>query len=113
MAGGVGQIAIDLFRFLIGGLGSAWFVCLTAAAWKFIGRARCKHRPFVVWGKLSMGIYAINVLCCGYLQQYGAFLWPSALLVLAEAVALTAVATGAAWLLGKNKVTKTLFLGSR
>lgn len=106
----VTQLGIDLYRILIGIVGSAWILALSMK----ISKKRTINVLFIKLGEQSLGIYIVNshinlyvlnVVCKGFEPSVG----HSMML----AILVTGVCWGGSVLIGKSRMLSKLLLGGR
>ena len=105
------QLGINIFRWIIGAAGSI-------AVLYAVSHVRSYKNKFVSFcvmpGTKTMGIYIIsnyaNVLILKELTKGIGLNW---LVIILETVIMLAFTAAASWVLGKNRITRQVFLGGR
>lgn len=106
------QFGIDIYRWIIGFVGSITVIILCKMIcdrWQGVG-----VKVFAYFGQISLGIYILNSYVNSYiLQRLTAGLMPNVLIWIAETIVGGAVYTVAVEIIKKVPLAKKLLLGGR
>lgn len=111
--GGAHQLAVDMYRCLMGALGCLMFVDITRLAYGAMLRFPRSRIFLIDIGRCSLGIYCFTSYLNPALGAFAASLGPNPLVVGAEVVAMVALGLAATRVVSRSGLLSYFLLGGR